>query len=149
MGVRGDKSRSVVVHCSSAREPLSSSVSPSASSMALGQSEPALAGDSVEPSARPRALGTPRAKAGEPAPAGDRVPGTTPLSESVSHAGAPRALHSAFARELPSAYGLALGYTLSPAGAGSRRLLVGYPVLADSHWATRCRPLARARGVCS
>ena len=39
------------------------------------------------------------------------------------------------------ARGLALGYTLSPAGAGLRRPLVCYPGLADSPWATFFPPL--------
>jgi len=71
---------------------------------------------------------------------------------------------------VPRARGLALGYMLSPAGAGSRcarrgsqgsrtrpglhavarwrGLAMGasrFPGLADSPWATRCRPPARAR----
>src|SRR4030095_524891 len=51
-----------------------------------------------------------------------------------------------FDRMVPRARGLALGYTLSPAGAGLRISIVWYPGLADSPWATRFRPLARAYG---
>src|SRR4030095_9907391 len=47
---------------------------------------------------------------------------------------------------VPRARGLALGYTLSPAGAGLRISIVWYPGLADSPWATRFRLLARACG---
>jgi hypothetical protein len=81
---------------------------------------------------------------------------------------------AATGRELPRARGLALGYTLPPAStrapavaslptqgsrtrpglhaaareyAGSCGCVVAYPRLADSPWATRCRPLTRARGL--
>ncbi len=53
---------------------------------------------------------------------------------------------------LPRARGLALGYTLSPASTRARAAgftelgtRVAYPGLADSPWATRCRP--RVRGL--
>src|SRR5689334_4077159 len=47
---------------------------------------------------------------------------------------------------VPRARGLALGYTLSPASTRAGiGLGLGYPGLADSPWATRCRP--RVRGL--
>src|SRR5262245_43959179 len=56
---------------------------------------------------------------------------------------------SGSADSCPRARGLALGYTLLPAGAGLRRLLDPIRGLADSPWATRCCPLARAYVACS
>src|SRR5215471_2030396 len=59
-----------------------------------------------------------------------------------------RGLAVVLQRALPRARGLALGYMLSPAGAGLRLFCNAlYPGLADSPWATCCRPLARARLV--
>src|SRR5215813_13241418 len=45
---------------------------------------------------------------------------------------------------LPTARGLAVGYTLSPATRACTEACFAYPRLADSPWATRCRPLTRA-----
>src|SRR5215472_14594881 len=42
---------------------------------------------------------------------------------------------------LPTARGLAVGYTLSPATRACTEACFAYPRLADSPWATRCRPL--------
>src|SRR5262249_38523464 len=46
---------------------------------------------------------------------------------------------------LPTARGLVLGYMTSPASTRAARLRATYPGLADSPWATCCRP--RVRGL--